>query len=104
MPERSQATKLVLRQAEKLAGFDTPNLRRAEPPFMQERLSKRDLRNRFKRWSDEERRAWIAENGVEAAIDLVRDMEEPETARAFGSSPAERPNGLRPFQPRGRMV
>ena len=95
MPEQSQATKRVFRLAEDLAGFKVVNRRKAEPPFMQERLSKRDLRVRFERWSEEERRNWIGEHGVDAAIDLVRGGREAEgfetsqNTPTIGSPPAE---------------
>ena len=41
-------------------------------PVGEEQLSKRDARNRFTNMNPKDRQAWIQENSLDAALDLVR--------------------------------
>lgn len=112
MPEQSQVTKRVLKLAEELSGFKVVDPKKAEPPFMQEGLSKRDFDARFARWSTQEQRAWfeqtsekkrrtwMTEHGTQAALRLVQGAEGGKPFAPLGSSPAEgegfKPTGGRP--------
>lgn len=72
MPERSLFTNAVLKVAEE---YDEMKRRAAESPdvpFMEEKLSLRDARNRFAKMTPEQRRQFIESKGLEEALRLAR--------------------------------
>ena len=76
MGRKSEETDRVLRGVDRFDNPFGPRTRVDEVPFMQEQLtSKRDLRHRFQNeWNEEQRRAYIARNGLEAGKELVEGM------------------------------
>ena len=86
MGKKSEETERVLRGVDRFDNPFGPRKRVEEVSFMQEQPSKRDLRHRFQNeWSEAQRRAYIARNGLEAGRELVEGM-------VFNEAP--------PFEPR----
>lgn len=95
MPERSPSTKRVLRTTEKMTSFESVDRRRSDIPIMQEGLRNRDLRNRFLKWEEPVRRAWLKEHGSKAGLALMEGIEKQEPGGSLGAMRIGKPEGFR---------
>ena len=68
----SEYTKAIAQLREEIRFSRSHAIKNMKIPVGKEELSKRDARNRFDSMRPEERQAWIRENSLDEALELIR--------------------------------
>jgi hypothetical protein len=87
----SEYTKAIAQLRDEIRFSRSHAMENMKIPVGQEELSKRDARNRFGSMGPEEKQAWIRENSLDSALDLVRP---PESQQPEMPSPGALPLNL----------
>lgn len=75
MAKRSELTEIVLEMQKEVKGFIDEASKNPAPPFMEERMSKRDMRRRLESMSPVERAQFLQKHGLEQTLELIRSRE-----------------------------